>query len=175
MKITLKNVSYSAALSDETAAFSATVCIDGVPSFGVSNHGQGGNNDVYPIKGQTLAQARENEEKLDAYAETLPRIFCPEFAPINGVPFSMKQSADSLINDFLQEWQRQRDGKRILAKLSKKVLMFEKGRLIESNVAPAGKLAEWVEFFVQKYPEAVVLNRLTPEAAAEIIYRQVLA
>ena len=174
MKITLTKVTYSAALSEETAAFSATVCIDGVPSFGTSNHGTGGCNDVFPLKGQTFAQARENKENLDAYAANLPRIFYPELPPINGVPFSMRQTAETLVGDALQEIQRQKDAKRILAKLSKKVLKLQGGKLTESNVAPTGKLAEWIAFFAAKYPDAVILNQCTPARAAEIILNEVL-
>jgi hypothetical protein len=37
-----------------------------------------------------------------------------------------------------------------------------------------GKLADWIEHFAKKYPDAIILNRLTPEAASEIIYDQFL-
>lgn len=51
MKIELKNIDYSAGLSEETNAYSGIVYIDGVKAFHVSNHGTGGGDNCHPVQG----------------------------------------------------------------------------------------------------------------------------
>lgn len=174
MKITLTKVSYSAALSDETPAFSATVCIDGIPAYATSNQGTGGSDQILPLKGQTYADAFAMQKKVDAYAKTLPPVIELTLRAANGEPLSYPQSAESLVGDALQEWQRQKQGRRILAKLKDRVVMIDGSRLSTSNKAPAGRLPEWIEYFRKKHPDAIILNCLTPEAASEIIFNEVL-
>ena len=72
MKLTLSKVSYCAALSEETNAFSATVCIDGKPAFGVSNQGQGGGDMHHPLPKQSYEQMRAEVARVEAFAKTLP-------------------------------------------------------------------------------------------------------
>jgi hypothetical protein len=63
MEITLKNISHNERLSEETNCFSATIYIDGKKAGEASNHGHGG---------PTMLHPRELEQKIDAYAKTLP-------------------------------------------------------------------------------------------------------
>lgn len=63
MRIELRKVHYSKALSQETAAFTADIWVDGKKRGDVRNDGGGGANLIHP---------RELEGEIAAYAATLP-------------------------------------------------------------------------------------------------------
>ncbi len=65
MKIELRKAHYSKALSDETPAYSADIYVDGKRRGNVVNHGQGGEDIIYPPK---------LGAELEAYAKTLPDV-----------------------------------------------------------------------------------------------------
>jgi hypothetical protein len=60
MRFELKNVKHMPSLSEETECFSATLHIDGVASFAVSNRGTGGPDDVRPLLTATHTEAEVN-------------------------------------------------------------------------------------------------------------------
>lgn len=101
MKIELKNVKYAAFASQETPCFSATIYIDGVKAAVVDNSGQGGPNDYHPWQVQ---------ERINEYAKTLPKISIGEGYPL------MDQDCDSVIDDLLDQFLRDRDLKRLCSK-----------------------------------------------------------
>lgn len=164
MKITLAKVSYSAALSEETPAFSATVCIDGVPAYGVSNHATGGCDEIWPLKGQTMQQAREAEQRVEAHAKTLPPI--PMGGELGG---DMPVTAEIVVSQALDAWLRQKDIRRTLGKLKDRVLMVDGGKLYTSPKTPPGIMPQLIERWRQKYPKAIIVNCLNEEAAAELV------
>ena len=55
MKIELRSITLSKALSEETPAYTGKVFVDGVHICNVSNHGHGGCDMQYPAKGKTSA------------------------------------------------------------------------------------------------------------------------
>jgi hypothetical protein len=68
MKITLKNFSHSARLSEETLAFTAVVCIDGEKAGFASNHGHGGCT-IVNITDPELRKAHSDEKWSDIVDE----------------------------------------------------------------------------------------------------------
>lgn len=99
MKIELKNVKYSAFASHETHCFEATIYIDGKRAGTVSNNGCGGADDIHP---------RELEERLNAYAKTLP--------PETYADMILWKNAEMLIGDLMNKWLERKENKRLCAK-----------------------------------------------------------
>lgn len=97
MKIELKNVKYSAFASEETACFHAVVWVGNEKAGTARNDGRGGCTIIEP---HTLAR------QLDAYGATLPE---KDLGDIDGQPYSMKQTGESLIDDLLAKWLASRD------------------------------------------------------------------
>lgn len=97
MDITLRNVSHNARLSEETYCYAADVYIDGVKSGTVENRGHGGSNMYHP---------RALEERLDAYAATLPSK--------EAYGMTLPETADSLCDDQLSRYVEAKRLKRLL-------------------------------------------------------------
>jgi hypothetical protein len=109
MKIELKNVTYNARLSEETAAFAATVYVDGKKRGEAKNDGHGGMTFIYP-------QALHDE--IDAYAKTLPTV--------EAYGEHLQPDGDMVIGDILADYLTRKDLKRQLAK---KTLFVREGKL----------------------------------------------
>lgn len=62
MKIEIRNLKIARSLSEETTAYTATIVVDGVPTFAASNHGTGG-CDFYA----RLPTAKVTEAEVDAW------------------------------------------------------------------------------------------------------------
>lgn len=157
MKITLKNIEYSERLSEETSAFSATVYIDGVPAFGVSNHGTGGCDEHYPLKGQSYEKMRKKLAELEAYAKTLPS------EVYQGI--TIERSAESLIGNALTEFLLVRDVKKELAKRTV-AKIAGRPRLASFKVKYSPAVAALLRG--PKYNAEVILNELPIEKAIEM-------
>lgn len=78
MKIGLTGLKHMASLSEETHAFTATVTLDGVRAFEASNHGTGGPDSYWPVKGYEGPSEQEvdkwlrtNTPKTEAYGMEL--------------------------------------------------------------------------------------------------------
>jgi hypothetical protein len=70
IKLTMVDVEIMPALSQETAAYAGTVCVNDIPQFRVSNHGTGGMDTVAPVQGGlavTYAAARDLRDALDKH------------------------------------------------------------------------------------------------------------
>jgi hypothetical protein len=86
MNITLKNVSYSAAMSQETSCFTATIYVDGVKAGDARNDGHGGSTFIFP---------HSLEKQIEVYAKTLPpRVF---------QDMTLSMDADMVIGDLLSD------------------------------------------------------------------------
>lgn len=96
MNIELKNVKHAKFASQETECFTATIYIDGVKAGEASNEGHGGSTSIYP---------RELEEKLNAYAKTLPVVETDMVDPHDATKkFTYEQSGDGVIDDLLNQY-----------------------------------------------------------------------
>lgn len=91
MKITLKNISYNARLSEETSAFVATIYVDGVKAGEVRNQGHGGSN-FYHWVNKTVENAAE------AYVKSLP----PVKTDFDSVP-ELSMDMDLFIGELLEK------------------------------------------------------------------------
>ncbi|WP_234729389.1 hypothetical protein [Acidocella facilis] len=114
MEITLKNISHNERLSEETNCFSATIHIDRKKAGEASNHGHGG---------PTMIQPCELEQKIDAYAKTLP--------PVEVQCMTLEMDAELLIGDLLAAYLTQRD----MLKAFRTRLLFTKAGQPEINEA----------------------------------------
>ena len=66
MKITLRKISISESLSEETHAYTAIVQVDGVDAFHASNHGTGGADLYHKVEGYTGPSEAEVSDWLEA-------------------------------------------------------------------------------------------------------------
>ncbi len=154
MKVELRKVKYSAALSEETAAFTADVYVDGKKVGTASNHGTGGSNDIHWTD-------RAAGGAFAAYLKTLP----PEtFAITEDYFFS------TLIEEYLTAKDAEKEKKR-LAKQAEKakakglVLLVVKQkvnaitRTVSIAVSAGAEVEQWTAKLLAKYPggEATVL------------------
>lgn len=110
MNITLSKIHYVASMSQETNCFDAVVCIDGKPSFYVSNNGCGGCNmyDGIPNNPNWHNEFKRVEE----------------YAKLNYTEFNFEQ-VDSLVDDLLE---RHMMSKKFTNILKKKMLVTSKSK-----------------------------------------------
>lgn len=134
MKITLKKVSHNARLSHETACFAADVFIDDEYAGHAENSGTGGPDRISP---------RELEQRLEAYAATLP-------PKDYGNGMILPESAESLIGAALDQHLTEKRLKRLF-----------KGNIV---IARGGKVYTAKSEAAVK-PGDVVLNHLPLEEA----------
>jgi hypothetical protein len=92
MKITLKNIKYSAFASEETNCFSATIYIDGKKACEVRNGGYGGPNEYGD---------HEVIQQINKYAKTLPKLVC-DFTDSDGKPVELEMDADLIIDRIVE-------------------------------------------------------------------------
>jgi hypothetical protein len=143
-RVELRNISYNARLSEETAAFAAKVYIDGKYAGDASNAGHGGCTRITPPA---------LYDRLTAYAATLPPVassFSEETFP---------QDADIVLGDLLEAWIAERDLKRMLRAGS---VVAQDGKIF--RLTP--KLgAEGPAYMAKFHPGGVLLDTLPlPEA-----------
>jgi hypothetical protein len=124
MKIELKNVTYNARLSEETAAFAATVYVDGKKAGEARNDGHGGPTLIRP---DALAMA------IEAHAKTLPEVEC--------YGMKIQPDADMVVADLLNDFLIARDLKRALGR---KTLFLQGGKLYETRKGGRPATAEKV-------------------------------
>jgi hypothetical protein len=142
MKIELRNVAYNARLSEETSAYAADVWIDGKKAGTTQNAGHGGPDLIRP---------RELEEKLTAYALTLP--------VIKSKWGDLPESAETLLGGCLTRFLTARDLKRAL---KTKLLFMRAGKVMGCKVGSLG----WEPEAARLLPgDGPVLNGLPFEEA----------
>lgn len=173
MKLILKSVSYSAAMSDETSCFSATVCIDGAPAFVVSNRGQGGCDEFAPLPGQSYPDMRAAVQRVQDHAKTVPPYPYKWKDGEEIRTMMLDYDADLLIADALDKWRDEKEAKSLLRRTKVKVLVIDGTELRQSislHTSPPDKWERAKAFFRSKYPGAVILNDLKPaEALAKLL------
>lgn len=99
MRVELKNVKYAAFASEETSCFEATIYVDGKREGTARNDGHGG---------MTFIEPRALQERLDAYAATLPE------QDLGHGLGKVKQTGETLVDDLLTEHLVAQDLKRLL-------------------------------------------------------------
>ena len=100
MKITLKNFTHSARLSEETLHFTAVVCIDGESAGFASNHGHGGCT-IVNITDPALRKMHDDEK--------------------------WSEIVDALTFEMLRKKDEARLAKRIQKQLAKDIIFTKKG------------------------------------------------
>lgn len=117
MKITLKNVKFSASLSEETNAFTADIFADNKNIGCAKNSGQGGNTDCY-----SNPDGRTKFREVEAYLESLPDIV----SDYNGQPFTMKSNLENVVDSLIEAWLTAKEDKKFLANMDKGILVGTK-------------------------------------------------
>ena len=160
MKIELRKVSYSPALSEETSNFHADIWIDGKKEGYAQNHGTGGATNVQP---NTL------RARLDTYGKTLPEVDIG--TPTGGPPRMIVQDAEWIVDNLLTNWIVRRDLKRSLKNRALYTHM-EKPGIFQSKVLTAEQLKQVLESedIKAKWNVKAWLNTM-PEEEAVAIYR----
>lgn len=113
MKIELKNIEYSPALSEETIAFAANLYINGVHAGFASNRGHGGSTDYYHKDERGRALIKDAE----AYCQTLPPIQFPADEYMEG--FKIDSTLENHIDRLLSQWVDEKESARFRKALSK--------------------------------------------------------
>lgn len=162
MKVTLTNLTYAAALSQETDAFDANLVIDGKVYGRVGNAGHGGCNHY---------SSQEGERLLNEYAKTLPLIETDMQDPHDPTKkFSYAPDADAVVNKAFQEALAARDLKR---HLSGKVVYLSEGKIYSTKRLPRERLQallapETLEQNKARWKTDTVLNLLPFDQALEV-------
>lgn len=100
-RLSVKNVKLHEDMSEETACFSAVLCIDGKKAAEISNRGQGGCNNYYPINGFTHAEVNFTDIDLDCYIMELVEDYNLA-TKLQSKNFVLKKSVDNGIPRYYQ-------------------------------------------------------------------------
>lgn len=164
MKIELRKVHYSASLSEETNAYSADLYIDGVLTAHVSNHGQGGCDEVHPANGKTYDDITSVEQWIKAnHPPRTTDIKMPD-----GSMFVMDVTLESLCGDIVAEYLSTKELQRLLKRTvayfdpTKKSVYTFKGKL------EGVQRAHTITALLRSTPHAVVLNNLPFDEALKV-------
>lgn len=183
MNLTVSKVTINEALSEETNCFSATVLIDGKPSFVAGNRGTGGENDYSPV---ITPKMRGNDAAIKAaytlmhasmklvadYAKTLPQVDLAagmdREEPMMHQP-DLDWVIDELVDKALEELRLRKAKAKFQKELTSKVLLID-GKIMRNfrPRVPGADLAPVEAFARKKYPNAVYLDRANPDAAWEL-------
>ncbi len=159
-QIELKNLKYAAFASQETSCFEATVNLDGKRAGTVRNDGHGGCNMYHPW---TI------NDTLEAIAKTLPN----ETLDLgDGEKTEMPASADSIIDNLLNDMLARRDLQRALGK--KVLYLHRAGGIYETKVLDKARLAA-VLTKPQQFKDATAILNLLPFEDALKLYRSAAA
>jgi hypothetical protein len=113
MKIELKNIQHSEALSEETNAFSASLYINDIKAGTASNRGHGGPTDYHALNERGRQLIKEAEE----YCKTLP----PEKFTAGGEEHTLDSNLEVYIDNLLQKHLEQKDLQKFRNKLDKAI------------------------------------------------------
>lgn len=152
MKIEAKNIKIAKFASEETLCFEATIYVDGKKVGTAHNHGQGGNTDVH-------FDDREFQKKVETYCKSLPPIVSDTMMDPHdeSKPFSYPQDLENLIDGLINDFDNQKEIKRIEKKIQKEAtkgsffrLEGENEPLCYRTIAANGEKAK--AFLDKKYP-----------------------
>jgi hypothetical protein len=110
MKLELKNIKFSEAMSEETYAFTADLFVNGKKIAYCKNNGHGGCTSYNPYDADTRVILKQ----ADAYAESLPEVKYDEFG---GGSFAA--SLENTIDHMFSAWLEEKDKKKNIARLRK--------------------------------------------------------
>lgn len=154
--IELRKISYNAALSDETPAYSADLWIAGEKIGTVRNAGHGGPDEFNPWAA---------EKRLDELAKTLP------VREVGG--YKIEWDAELVCHDILNRALTAKDLSRLL---KKEVLLVLDGKVVGYSVRKTKlPLPELLAATRKKHAGQVILNDMPLEEAAKIYYDAALA
>ena len=164
--IELRKISHNASLSEETFAYTAQVWANGVHICDVSNHGHGGCDMQYPAKGKTHKDVTALNDLIKA---TFPKE--DTGMELDGKPFIMEPSLESVCHGLVSEWLIEKDLKRLL----KRTVAFmpadkNEVRTYKGKIADADR-PKYYEAANKQYPNARILNTM-PFADALALYRK---
>jgi len=111
MKIELKNIKFSEAMSEETNAFTANLYINGKNVGYCKNTGQGGCTDYHantPEDRKVIAEA-------EAYCKGLPKVKYSDL--------EWNQSLEWVIDQFLEDWLKAKERKKMERKMQTCILI----------------------------------------------------
>ena len=111
MKIELKSIKFSEAMSEETNAFTANLYINGKNIGYCKNTGQGGCTDYNansPVLRSVIADA-------ETYCKALPKT--------KWKTMEFDQSLESVINDLLEDWLKAKETKKMQRKMNTCILV----------------------------------------------------
>jgi len=111
MKIELKNVKFSEAMSEETNAFTADLYINSKKVGYCKNTGQGGCTDYYGIEKYT----NEAIQKAEAYCKALPKTKWKDM--------EFDQSLESVIDDLMADWLKAKETKKMEKRMQTCILV----------------------------------------------------
>jgi len=164
MNIQLKNIKFFEAMSEETNAFVADVCVNDVKVAYAKNDGHGG---------CTFYHAYEGKRELLGQAED----FCKALPPIKAYSMELPMNLEFKIDLLLEDWLKAKDQKRLDNKLEKDCLkgiciktangyspIQWKGHTIKSMLQhPQGKLTIKVKLNELRREGKEVLNKNIPQ------------
>ncbi|MHB0697988.1 hypothetical protein, partial [Roseomonas mucosa] len=155
MKIELRNIAYSAALSEESHNFHADVWIDGKKEGYAQNHGTGG---------ATTVQPDALRVRLDEYGRTLPQVDIG--TPVGEAPHLIVQDAEWIVDALLTDWIERRALKRMLHNRAV-YTHLERPGIYQSRVMTPERLAEVLssEAVKEKWKVKAWLNTMPEEEA----------
>jgi len=111
MKIELKNIRFSEAMSEETNAFTADLYINGKKEGYCKNTGQGGCTDYYGIEKASSDIIKDAE----AYCKAQP--------DINYGTFTVHSSLENTIDQFFEDWLKVKEVKKFENKMKTGILV----------------------------------------------------
>jgi hypothetical protein len=112
--ITLTRFRHHPELSQETNAFSAIICVDGVACIAASNAGHGGSDRYEPLPESTLPHTafREGMTKIQAHVSTLP--------PLKTGSTLLRYDMELLVAELVAQKIREKEEQRLHRQLGKK-------------------------------------------------------
>lgn len=162
MKLELKNISYSARLSEETAAYAAVLYRDGKPVANISNDGHGGPDRQHPIAPNTYTDLKE----IDAWlAANLP--------PRDLSRFKMPPSPMDLESWCSMQLDRHATKQSLKRLLTNNVIMVDGGKVYRVKLRRSNKpkdvvMIQTIAAVHTRHPTAIILNRLEFDKALDL-------
>jgi hypothetical protein len=167
-QFTIKNLKYAEFASDDSLCFTATLYLDGKRFCTVSDNGNGGATDYYPIK---AGSRRELDTKITQINADLNTIRCTGDFFVNENPsdsekerdFVLMFDLDIVVNDLVVEELERRDTKKILKRIcfvtpDQKAGVYSK---FPATLKPTLENIARVKSFKTFPANAVVLNELS--------------
>lgn len=157
--LTIKNLTTNAALSEETACFSAVLYVDGVKTANVNNRGCGGAHEMRFVSG-----SKWNERTLDEACKAA-------YGTYEAYGMTMDYNLELLIST---EVEVQTEVKSLKRRFKSKIVTLEDGQMLEYSYKGCKALTQaHYDAFAKKHEGKVVLNHKTDDELTAIV-RQVV-